>query len=302
MKDDIINRLIDIGRINNVNILYAVESGSRGWNVASADSDWDVRFIYRRPLEAYTALWPRRDVIEVLDKEANIDLVGWDVIKTLRLAAGNNPSIIEWLHAKSVYLEQSFSWDESTEIVTHWNDELREIMRDFSERHVAHHYLSLLSRQYKAYFLPEDAPVRLKKYVYALRPALCVFWMLHHAGDREMPPMNFMVLLEEVREALTRLYTESWWESFQGEIDQWLTKKAEGTEKDSYGRYPIMDRFIQKYVGESMRGIVGEDLPTSVPDRKKLEEFFRATIYREFTAGIGITYQTGCFGEKGLLG
>jgi len=302
MQDTILNRLIDIGQINNVNILYAVESGSRGWNVASADSDWDVRFIYRRPLESYTALWPRRDVIEELDKEANIDMVGWDVIKALRLAASNNPSIIEWLHAKNPYLEQSFNWDGSLEDITLWNNEFSEIMKDFSERHVAHHYLSLLSRQYKAYFLPEDAPVRLKKYVYALRPALCVHWMLCHSGEREMPPMNFMVLLAEVRDSLTKLYTEAWWKAFEGEIDSWLTEKAKGKEKESYGRYPTMDRFIQKYVGETMRGIVGQDLPTSTPDRKKLEEFFRATINREFIAGIGSVYETGCFGEKGLFG
>lgn len=292
MIDNILNRLIDIGQQNNVNILYAVESGSRGWNVASADSDWDVRFIYRRPLEAYTALWPRRDVIEVMDKEANIDMVGWDVIKALRLAASNNPSIIEWLHAKEPYLEQSFRWPESPETVCLWNEELSGIMKDFSERHLAHHYLSLLSRQYKAYFLPEDAPVRLKKYVYALRPALCVHWMLDHAGEHRVPPMDFRQLLAECKIQLSQLYTKAWWSDFEGEILCWLDKKAKGTEKESYGRYPAMDRFISGYVGKTMHEVVSNHLPTSVPDRKKLEKFFRDTIYSYFVAGIGSIFMT----------
>jgi len=292
MRDHILNRLIDIGQENHVNILYAVESGSRGWNVASVDSDWDVRFIYRRSLQAYTALWPRRDVIEVMDKEANIDMVGWDVVKALRLAASNNPSIIEWLHAKSPYLEQTFRWPESPDTICLWNEELSGIMKDFSERHVAHHYLSLLSRQYKAYFLPEDAPVRLKKYVYALRPALCAHWMLCHAGNSKMPPTDFRKLVKEVKASLTTLHTKLWWSEFEGEINEWLDRKAVGTEKESYGRYPALDKFIQRYVGEGMRDIVGTDLPTSVPDRKKLEQFFRDTIYSDFTPGIGSTFQT----------
>lgn len=292
MKDNILNRLIDIGQINNVNILYAVESGSRGWNVASADSDWDVRFIYRRPLKDYTALWPRRDVLEVMDKEANIDMVGWDVIKTLRLAASNNLSIIEWLHAKDPYLEQTFRWPESSETICRWNEELRDIMKDFSERHLAHHYLSLLSRQYKAYFLPEDAQVRLKKYVYALRPALCVHWLLDHAGERRVPPLDFRKLLAECKVELSRLYTRAWWSDFEGEILHWLDEKAMRTEKESYGRYPAMDKFISGYVGKPMHEIVSKLLPTSVPDRKKLEQFFRDTIYREFVSGIGSVFMT----------
>ena len=301
MKDNILNRLIDIGQTNNINILYAVESGSRGWNVASKDSDWDVRFIYRRPLRAYTALWPRRDVIEVMDKEANIDMVGWDVIKALRLAASNNPSIIEWLHAKEPYLEQSFRWPESPETVCLWNEELSEIMKDFSERHVAHHYLSLLSRQYKAYFLPEDAPVRLKKYVYALRPALCVHWMLRHAGNSEMPPMDFRELVEDCKASLIVLNSGFWWEEFITEIVDWLHAKALGTEKESYGRYLRMDAFIKSYVGEEMRDIVGKDLPTRVPDRNKLEQFFCDTIYREFVPGIGSVFATEVSGNNPYL-
>jgi len=46
MQNIIINKLNDIEKEHNIKILYAIESGSRGWGVASKDSDYDVRFIY----------------------------------------------------------------------------------------------------------------------------------------------------------------------------------------------------------------------------------------------------------------
>ncbi len=46
MQNVILEKLKYIEEENNVKILYAVESGSRGWGFASRDSDYDVRFIY----------------------------------------------------------------------------------------------------------------------------------------------------------------------------------------------------------------------------------------------------------------
>ena len=50
----------------NCRILFAVESGSRAWGFPSTDSDYDVRFVYARPLEWYLSidLDDKRDVIE----------------------------------------------------------------------------------------------------------------------------------------------------------------------------------------------------------------------------------------------
>ncbi len=60
----IYSRLMDIERSENVKILLAVESGSRAWGFPSPDSDYDIRFIYVRPVRRYLSLEKgRRDVL-----------------------------------------------------------------------------------------------------------------------------------------------------------------------------------------------------------------------------------------------
>lgn len=48
---EIMRRLAATEREQNVRIVLAIESGSRAWGFASPDSDFDVRFIYAKPLD-----------------------------------------------------------------------------------------------------------------------------------------------------------------------------------------------------------------------------------------------------------
>ena len=84
MKSTILAHLEDVERENNVRVLLAVESGSRAWGFQSAESDWDVRFICVHQLDWYLKINEGRDVIEHMYDDG-IDLVGWDLRKTLRL-------------------------------------------------------------------------------------------------------------------------------------------------------------------------------------------------------------------------
>ena len=58
------NKIKEIEQEENVEVILAVESGSRAWGFESVDSDYDVRFIYIRKEEDYLMLNPSRDVIE----------------------------------------------------------------------------------------------------------------------------------------------------------------------------------------------------------------------------------------------
>ena len=79
---------------DGVRILLAIESGSRAWGFPSRDSDYDVRFIFVRPLAAYLSIVPPRDVIE-RPIGADLDLGGWDLRKALGLMVRSNAVVLE---------------------------------------------------------------------------------------------------------------------------------------------------------------------------------------------------------------
>lgn len=88
---------------HHVKILYACEAGSRSYGFASENSDFDVRFIYIAPLREYLTLLGNGDTITLQD--ANFDIQGWDLKKTLLLARKSNPSLYEWMLSPIVYRE-----------------------------------------------------------------------------------------------------------------------------------------------------------------------------------------------------
>jgi uncharacterized protein len=85
MREVILKKLNEIEAAEDIKILYAIESGSRAWGFASPDSDYDVRFIYVRPMQEYLNLNKKRDVIE-LSPDDVLDINGWDLDKTLTSA------------------------------------------------------------------------------------------------------------------------------------------------------------------------------------------------------------------------
>ena len=179
MRDRILKKLEEIEREQQVRILLAVESGSRAWGFASPDSDYDVRFIYVRPREAYLKLEEVRDVIE-LPIDEKLDINGWDLQKTLRLLHKSNPTLFEWFSSPIVYKETAFA------------DKFRGIMQDFfSSKRSLYHYISMAEGNYREYL--KGGMVRAKKYFYVLRPVLACRWIL---GRGTPPPMLFSELAE----------------------------------------------------------------------------------------------------------
>lgn len=175
------DKLREIEESYDVDVLWAVESGSRAWGFASPDSDFDVRFIYRRRKDEYLRLDTVRDVIE-LPVDDTWDLSGWDLDKALRLLQKSNPSLYEWFGSPIVYRKTGFE------------ERIKPLLDGcFSEGKMLYHYLSTARNDIKSY-LQTDA-VKPKKYFYALRPVLACRWVMKY---KTAPPVLFSKLCDSL--------------------------------------------------------------------------------------------------------
>jgi len=180
MRAVIAARLDEIEREEGARILLAIESGSRAWGFHSPDSDYDVRFVYVRPVDWHLGLRPKRDVIErPIDDE--LDLAGWDLGKALGLAIKSNAVIAEWLQSPIVYRSDP-------DAVAALEGFTRQAL---TRRPVTWHYRQLLTRQMDRG--SEGGKVRIKRFFYALRPALALRWM--RVNDAAMAPMDMAGLM-----------------------------------------------------------------------------------------------------------
>ena len=201
-------------------MLYACESGSRAWGFPSADSDYDVRFIYLRQVEAYLSIQKRRDVIEVA-ADGMLDINGWDLQKALLLLRKSNPPLLEWLWSPIIYLEEY---------------SIAAQMRDLAARYYSstasvYHYLHMARGNYREYLKGDR--VWLKKYFYVLRPILAVKWTLQGKG---LVPTEFDKLVDG-------LVTDP---VLRREIAALVRKKRRGEELDDGPRIAPINEFIEQ--------------------------------------------------------
>jgi hypothetical protein len=177
-------RLAAIQTEHAVDILLAVESGSRAWGFPSPDSDYDCRFLYLRPVAHYLTPWPRRDVIET-PLEGELDVNGWDLGKALKLLIKGNAVVIEWLTSPMIYRgDAAFQAD------------FLALARRIGRRDlIGRHYLHLGERQRRVHFA-DGKPVPGKKIFYALRPAAALRWLRVHASEA-VAPMHFPTLMAQ---------------------------------------------------------------------------------------------------------
>jgi uncharacterized protein len=186
VRAEILRRLRNTEKEHNVQILLAIESGSRAWGFASPNSDFDVRFIYVRTKDWYLSidLENHRDVIEYPITD-DIDLNGWDVRKALRLLLRSNPAFVEWIQSPIQYTA-------SGEFASTVRDLLPSVYTPASG---IYHYRSMAKTNYRGYLRAEQVP--LKKYFYVLRPLLSVQWIERY---NTAPPIEFQKLLHLIAE------------------------------------------------------------------------------------------------------
>lgn len=229
MKKEIIKLLEQLETEHNIKILFAVENGSRAWDMESKDSDYDVRFVFYRTLPEYITLMPKPEVINAAyDKDLNpspvqgslMDMSGFDIFKYLKLLKSSNPTVLEWLNSPIVYLG-------STDIF------LKPYMAEnFSQEKLFYHYFSLFKSSYKT-MLSDEQKMTYKKYLYAMRGLLnaqYVYWY------DELPPLR---LLETLKKLENKIPAE-----VSSMLRQVIKLKTCGQEKEKIPNIIVFDNYF----------------------------------------------------------
>jgi len=221
VRADIEARLARVASEDGVRLLMAVESGSRAWGFPSPDSDYDVRFLHVHPRRAYLALKPVRDVVErpIVDE---IDLNGWDIRKALGLLLKHNAVLSEWIESPIRYIADDPVIASLADLASSY----------FNPRGYALHYANLGRGSMERWF-DQDGNIAVKRYFYALRPALSVRALRLDPSHR--PPMSMQPLMKaaQLDSALT------------GQIDELIARKAQTNEAGNTIRLPDIERLIE---------------------------------------------------------
>jgi uncharacterized protein len=242
--------LLRVEREHDVQILFACESGSRGWGFASPDSDYDVRFIYVHKPDWYLTVFPGRDVIELPINEV-YDVSGWDLRKALGLLRNGNATLVEWLSSPVVYrADQTFLSD------------VREAAQQVDRPERAfHHYLHMANKNYREH-LRGDV-VRLKKYLYVLRPMLACLWIEQQRGP---VPMRFQEMVDAVVQEA----------DLKAAIGELLAIKRRAMESEHGAAMSVINRFLELHLARMNHAAAPQ--PQADQDFCVLDRLLRDTV------------------------
>ncbi len=220
-KFDLIKKLCkDLESEKGVQILFAVENGSRAWRMESTNSDYDVRFVYYRPLEEYIDLKQKRDVIERMD--GDVDLVGFDIFKFLKLLSKSNPTAIEWLVSDIVYCgKQNAAFK-------------RFAKNEFNPISLYYHYKSLCRHNYEKY-IKGGKKVSLKKYLYVYRGLVNAIFLIE---NKSLPLIDFNKTINAIVLPIT----------VKNELTKIIADKRKGVELGLTKRIKVLDAFAEEFL------------------------------------------------------
>lgn len=249
--EELINQKLDeIEQRENVKILYAVESGSRAWGFASPDSDYDVRFVYIRPMEFYLRLEDRKDFI---NWELNdvLDISGWDLTKVLKHFHKSNVTLYEWSHSPIVY-RSTKEWEQIRAVSEQY----------FSCKAGMYHYYGTANKNYREHLQGEL--VLYKKYFYVLRPILACQWI----EERNSPPP---VLFSDLAETMLR-------EDKRELVQRLVEQKKQMSEADRGKRVDKLNEYIEEKI-MWYKEKVSNMQDDRNPDWEELNKVFRTILF-----------------------
>jgi len=182
----------------------------------------------------------------------DLDINGWELRKALRQMRKGNPVLLEWLHSPIQYrVDGEFLTDILSLAEDHYS-------------HVTsfHHYLHMARGNWREYL--HGSNVRLKKYLYVLRPVLACRWI--EAG-RGMVPVEFARLLESMVTGA----------SLRAAIDRLLALKRASGEIGMGPAIPEIDAFLASEMTR-LADVASMLPPKTKSDVYGMDDLLRRTI------------------------
>lgn len=183
MEKYIKDKLKEIEKSHGIKILFACETGSRAWGFHSPDSDYDIRLIYMHEQDWYLSLSEKKDTIEMMLDNGNLDITGWDLKKCLQLMWKSNGAFLERVQSPIVYLEAK----NISSLLQEYSNKC------FSPVATMYHYLGLAKNSFSEIIDRDE--IKLKKLFYALRATLACKWIIEKDS---VPPIVFAKMVEEL--------------------------------------------------------------------------------------------------------
>jgi predicted nucleotidyltransferase len=204
-----------------------------------------------RNIRNHLSLSEKKDTIEMMLENNDIDISGWDLKKSLSLLKKSNAPILERIQSPIIYKSDSVFIEEMREVATAFYSRIATI----------HHYLSM-SKKFVAE-LEVGSEYKLKKFFYALRSSLVCKWIIE---KNELPPIEFH-----------KIYPNLGIDSvLVSRIEELIQLKS--TINESYyhrGEKPLLN--LMKDINEEAER-KRDSLPTSKGDSAQLDQMFRKFI------------------------
>jgi len=159
------NKLVNIARKifekYGVKAIYIMVSGAHLYGFPSKDSDYDIRCTHIEPTTKLFHLKKPRQVIEYsaeIDGE-EIDLVSFEIEKTINLILNNNSNILEQINGENLH-------------PTIEHKELKKLVKNSISKRIYNPYKGMAMQNYKKFIESKNTAYEskaVKKYLYIIR-------------------------------------------------------------------------------------------------------------------------------------
>ena len=255
-----------IEKQNKITILFAVEAGSRAWELNSQESDYDVHFVYYRTLEEYISVNKLSEEISAgFDKDFNqvkregafIEMNGFDIFKYFKLLSSSNVATIEWINSDIVYIANNYG-----ELKSYFES-------NFNKSKAFLRLYNMSKGSYKSFTMKKD--LNIKKYLHCIRLLLGAQYVLNY---KKLPNTSMIKNLEELEKDIpTEVFKK---------IKELVELKINGHGKDVVKDIPVIDNYFkEKYDEFEKLGYNKKKMDDKDVDVNFLNDFLRKLIIKK---------------------